>query len=114
MAEANPQIEKLKRDVDFWRNGVESKDNEIKKLSAEIVGLRSQLLQSDDKTEEAKNLETELSEARSLLRTLAEHVAGLDGNLSKSRTFCGVCQNPYTCALNRVWEFLEAKTQEAA
>jgi len=102
--------EKLKADVEFWRDAYEKTEVANKKLTTECAELKSELSDRRAKLEASRtvgdDMRNELSEAKRWLNLLADHVSGRDGMLQKSRTFCAVCEGSGLCVLKGVNEFL--------
>jgi len=112
-----PQAEKygdLKRNRDFWKDQFSKSEQEKLQLGAEIQKLANALVEAKDKADAGALLAEELVLARRMLRELAEHVSGRNGMLAKSKTFCGVCQNPVFCPIGKVWKALDPAEEAAA
>ena len=116
-SEKKDPVEKLKGDVEFWRKGVEKVEAEKREMGAQLVAQSSELVAVKDAIisieGKFKELSNDRNMAATLLRQLADHVRGRDGMLQLSNTFCEVCQNPNTCPMGAVREFIGG-TLEAA
>jgi chromosome segregation ATPase len=112
------ELQKLRHDVEFWKNGYTKSEIEMNQIAAQLVQKSSEIVAANDKVAVMERTLKDLSEDRQtalrLLRMLAQHVAGRDGMLQLSKTFCSVCQNVNNCPLREVYDFIGNPAQVAA
>jgi chromosome segregation ATPase len=112
------ELQKLRHDLDFWKRGYEKSETEKNQIAAQLVQKSSEIVAANDRVAVMERTLKDLSEDRQtalrLLRILAQHVAGRDGMLQLSKTFCNICQNPNQCPLREVNDFIGNPVEVAA
>lgn len=109
----NTALTKALKDVEFWRKGVEEHEQTIRDRDAEIKTLKAELAKQNGVDAKVAALQSDVRDAtedqvkaRALLAKLADHVAGRNANMEKSKTFCAICENPASCPIREVTEMI--------
>lgn len=110
-AEKSETVKQLRRNRDFWKDRFSQIEQENQTMGKHFQQLSAELVEARDGLKEAAE---KRDLALTLLRELADHVSGRNGMLAKSKSFCGVCQNPNSCPIAKVWKAIDPAEGVAA